>query len=82
MAARGVDLTGPFDRFVDSRSYFPAQNSNCAWPRRRSTPVANVLVNDTLGGAPATLANVVLTQLSVTPVTTQVRLNVLQELWR
>ena len=40
-----------------------------------STPVRNVLANDSLGGAPATLGNVKLTQVSVSPSNTRIRLN-------
>jgi hypothetical protein len=52
-------------------------DSGTAMALANGTPVANVLANDTLGASPATLTNVSLTQVSVTPVTKQVRLNVL-----
>jgi hypothetical protein len=37
--------------------------------------VVNVLANDTLGGAPATTANVMLSQVSLSPSNRQIRLN-------
>jgi YVTN family beta-propeller protein len=40
-----------------------------------TTPIANVLANDRLGGAPATLANVTLSLVSLTPANNQIKLN-------
>jgi len=43
--------------------------------RTASTPIASVLANDTLGGAPATTSNVTLSQVSLTPASRDIRLN-------
>ena len=40
-----------------------------------STAIANVLANDRLGGAPATLANVTLSFVSLTPANSKIRLD-------
>jgi large repetitive protein len=40
-----------------------------------STAIANVLANDRLGGAPATLANVTLSFVTLTPANSNIRLD-------
>ena len=40
-----------------------------------NTAIANVLANDRLGGAPATLANVTLSLVSLTPANSKIRLD-------
>ena len=41
-----------------------------------NSPIANVLANDSLGGAPATVANVALSFVSLTPANSKIRLDV------
>ena len=40
-----------------------------------NTPIASVLTNDTLGGAPATTSSVVLSRVSLTPASSKIRLD-------
>jgi YVTN family beta-propeller protein len=60
---------------VNSYVIFAGADRGRGSNKTANTPIANVLANDTLGGAPATTANVTLSQVSLTPANRDIRLN-------
>ncbi len=62
-----ITVTGLVIQAVDDRGRGSSKNAG--------TAVANVLANDTIGGAPATLANVTLSFVSLSPANRMIRLD-------
>jgi YVTN family beta-propeller protein len=66
-ATVSITVTGLVVSAVDDRGRGSSKNAG--------TAVANVLSNDTIGGAPATLANVTLSFISLSPANSKIRLD-------